>query len=135
MTDSDLKAIELLHQRDMDASKAQDFYSLRDLWTSDCVIIPPQGPIQRGIDSLDPEERARKTAYSNIEVLEYIEEFEEVEILGEYAFEWGTIRGKMRVNGGEVLNPVYRVMRILKKVDGEWKVHRSIWTGDVATSS
>jgi ketosteroid isomerase-like protein len=116
----------------MDAAQAQDFEALRELWTDDCVIIPPQGPIQRGIDSMNPEESARQVEQNNIEILEYIEEFEEVEILGDHAYEWGIIRGKMRVNGGEIQESVYRLMRILKKVDGEWKVHRSIWTGDIS---
>lgn len=133
MTTNDLQAIETLHQRDMDAAKAQDFAQLRELLTEDFVAIPPQGPIQRGLAPFDAA--GRSTDDNKTEILEYIEEFEEVEIIGAVAYEWGIIRGKMRVNGGEVLEPIYRVMRILKKVDGEWKVHRSIWTGDVATSS
>ncbi|MCI0713252.1 MAG: nuclear transport factor 2 family protein [Chloroflexi bacterium] len=129
MTTDDLKAIGALHQRDMDAAKAQDFERLRELWTEDCVIIPPQGPIQHGTASLGTN---RSPQENDIEILEYIEEFEEVEILGNVAYEWGIIRGKSRVASGEVQDSLYRVMRILKKVDGDWKIHRSIWTGNIS---
>jgi ketosteroid isomerase-like protein len=66
---------------------------------------------------------------SGVEVIEYVLDFEEVKVLGEYAFEWGMIRGKTRRREGEeVEEPSYKVMRILRKeTDGEWKVHRSIW--------
>jgi uncharacterized protein (TIGR02246 family) len=125
----DLEAIERLHQKDMAASKAGDFATLRSLMTDDAVVMPDKGKWIRGKDALDASYRSMEKSMSNAEVLEYIEEFEEVKILGEYAFEWGTIRGSMRPRGGgEAEYSSYKVMRILQKQpDGEWKVHRTIW--------
>jgi len=72
-----------------------------------------------------------------VEVLEYVLDFEEVKFLGDYAFEWGTIRGATRPkSSGEIEYSTYKVMRILKKQpDGEWKVHRSIWNENPAEAS
>ena len=64
-----------------------------------------------------------------VEVLEYVLDFEEITLLGNYAFEWGTIRGAMRdKREGKVEYATYKVMRILQRqANGEWKVHRTIW--------
>jgi ketosteroid isomerase-like protein len=71
---------------------------------------------------------------SQVEVLVYVLDFEEVKVLGDYAFEWGTIRGAMRSkDSDEIEHSSYNVMRILKKqADGQWKVHRTIWNDNSA---
>jgi ketosteroid isomerase-like protein len=71
-------------------------------------------------------------AMHDVEVTEYELDFEEVMVLGDYAFEWGTIRGAARPIAGDRAAPpepsVYKVLRILKKApDGQWRVHRAMW--------
>jgi uncharacterized protein (TIGR02246 family) len=135
--EKDREAIDAVHERDMMASKAGDYETLRSLWTDDAVIMPPGGNFVRGRAALDASLSRMKEAMSQIEVLEYVEEFEEVMILGDYAFEWGIIRGAERSKeGGEVAHSSYKVMRILQKQpNGEWKIHRSIWNANLAQSS
>jgi uncharacterized protein (TIGR02246 family) len=124
----ELEKIDALHARDMAASKAGDFATLRSIMSDDAVILPPGGKIVRGRDELDASFGALRNAYSQIDILDYTLDFHEVELAGDYAFEWGYIRGSMRVAGGEVEHSVYQVMRILRRQpDGDWKVHRSIW--------
>jgi uncharacterized protein (TIGR02246 family) len=125
----DLKAIEELHQRDMRASREGDFETLRSLMSDDAVVMPPGGRVTRGRAALDASFARMAEGMRQVEVLEYELDFEEVEVVGDYAFEWGTIRGAMRaLPGGEVERSSYKVMRVLQRQpDGAWKVHRTIW--------
>lgn len=131
MTDEerDLRAIEELHRRDAAASRAGDFETLRSLMSDDAVVMPPGGKLKRGRAELDESFRRMADGVGAVEVLEYELDFEEVKVLGDYAFEWGTIRGAMRArDGGEVERSSYKVMRVLQKQPGgAWKVHRTIW--------
>lgn len=129
-----LAAIEALHQRDMAASKAGDFATLRSLMSDDAVVMPPGGPLLRGPAELDASFEGMKAGMSQVEVVDYVLDFEEVVVLGDYAFEWGTIRGAMRPKaGGPVEYSSYKVMRILKKQANEqWQVHRTIWNDNPA---
>ena len=135
--EKDLEAIEKLHQKDMTASKTGDFETLRSIMSDDAVVMPPGGKWIRGKEELDTNYRDMKDAISQFEVLDYMFDFEEVKILGNYAFEWGTIRGSMRPKGGgEIEYSTYKLMRILKKQsNGEWKVHRTIWNQNPNESS
>jgi ketosteroid isomerase-like protein len=62
-------------------------------------------------------------------VIEYRLEFEEVKIFGNYAVEWGAIRGATReIASGRVNQSEYHVMRVLRRQpNGSWKIWRSIW--------
>lgn len=127
---AELAAIEQLHGRDMAAAKAGDAEALAALWTDDIVSLPPGGPVTRGRAAayaglLRSLERAR-----DLETTEYVLEFEEVCVLGEYAFEWGEVRGAVRARaGGEEIRSRGKVMRILRKgSDGGWRVHRTMWS-------
>ena len=65
-------------------------------------------------------------------LVEYNQDFKEIKISGDYAFEWGCYSGeyisgtdKHRIRGSG------KLMRILKlDKDGTWKVFRAIWTVD-----
>lgn len=127
----DFNAIAKLHQRDAEASKKGDFKTLRSLMTDDAVMMPPGEPWIRGAEALDENRRRMADAMRDVEVTEYVFDFEEVVVLGEYAFEWGTVRGAMRSKADPTApadSSAYKLLRILKKEgDGEWRVHRAIW--------
>jgi uncharacterized protein (TIGR02246 family) len=126
--EEDSRAIERLHERDMEASRCADFETLRSVMTDDAVILPPGGEPVCGKEELDASFGRMGDGMDQVEVLEYVLDFREVKILGDYAFEWGEIRGSMRQTGGEPQRSAYNVMRILQRQpNGEWKVHRSIW--------
>ncbi|NKX54636.1 YybH family protein [Arthrobacter mobilis] len=128
-TERDLAAIKRLHDIDMRASKEGDFATLRTLMTADAVVLPPGGRPISGRDEIAAHFVRTKAAMRRFEVLDYVLDFAEVRIAGDYAFEWGEIRGSMRVRpDGRPAHSSYKVMRILQKQsDGEWKVHRTIW--------
>ncbi|HEV2764343.1 MAG TPA: DUF4440 domain-containing protein, partial [Pyrinomonadaceae bacterium] len=73
---ADLEAIEELHQRDMRASKAGDFETLRSLMSDDAVMLPPGGRPVRGRAEIDAGMARMEQAMRAAEVLEYELDFE-----------------------------------------------------------
>jgi uncharacterized protein (TIGR02246 family) len=123
-----LEAIEALHRRDVTAAKAGDFETLKSLLDDDCVLIPPGGGVIRGREAIDALYEEWREAYNEVEVLTYEQNFEEVVVLGDYAFEWGSMWGTERGSDGKQVGETFHLMRILKRQpEGEWKIHRTIW--------
>jgi len=124
-----LQAIERLHRRDMRASAAGDFDALRALVDDDAVMFPPGGAPQRGAKEFDAAFERMAAAPKTHEVIHYRLDFEEVKVFGNYAVEWGAIRGATReISSGRVVESEYHVMRVLRRQkNGSWKVYRSIW--------
>jgi ketosteroid isomerase-like protein len=123
------RAIDRLHRRDMRASKDGDFETLRSLVDDEAVMFPPGAVAQRGAKDFDAAFLRMRSAPKTHEVLEYRMEFEEVKIFGNYAIEWGAIRGATRdLATGRVTQSEYHLMRVLRRQpNGRWKVYRSIW--------
>lgn len=118
----DLEKIQALHALDEGAAKAQDRVALNELVTDDVVFLPPgENPIRgkRQPESTDPA----------VEILVYRFDWEEVKLLGAYAYEWGRLLGKVKdPDTGKIKENRFNVMRILKRDEnGEWKVHRAMW--------
>jgi len=132
----DTTEIQKLREKDIAASKAGDFETLKSLFTKDSVVMPPGSDFVRGESEREKAMQAMREDMSHYEVLEYYENFEELKIWGGEAMEWGTISGKMRdKRTGEVTASRYKVMRILsKQATGDWKISRSIYN-DLPASS
>ncbi|HZQ92862.1 MAG TPA: nuclear transport factor 2 family protein [Terriglobales bacterium] len=128
--EQDKLAIKYLHDADIKASLAYDVDALSALWTDDIVAIPPNhAPITGRVANLEFL-RAGEKEMDRMEVLGYSEDWQEVNVLGDTAVEWGTISGRLRPieAGAKEIEYKYNVMRVLKKQpDGAWLVARSIW--------
>lgn len=125
----DRRAIEELHERDERAAVAGDTAALAALWSEDIVALPPGQPPVRGADEMREELRARLRSGPRWETLEYELDFEEVVIVDDIAYEWGSYRGRSRdPMTGDTVQGSGKLMRILKRTpEGTWKVHRTIW--------
>jgi uncharacterized protein (TIGR02246 family) len=130
--EEDLRAIEALHQHDVEAVLSGDPMALIPQWTEDLVAIPPAGPILRGRAAYAAVAEQTRDQVKAIEVVENVVDYEEVKVLGDYAYEWGTYRTTMRPRGGgETVSHAGKLMRILQRQsDGTWKMHRAISTND-----
>jgi ketosteroid isomerase-like protein len=62
-------------------------------------------------------------------------DIQEVKVLGDHAYQWGTYRYSMRPRpGGETVRTSGKLMRILQRQpDGLWKMYRGIATVDAPT--
>jgi uncharacterized protein (TIGR02246 family) len=130
----DRRAIEELHRTDMAASKSRDLATLLSLCSDDCVMLPP------GEDPVVGREAIRESLEMDVEqeqdcqITEYEHDFEEVKVLGDWAFEWGMFSAAAEpTGGGPPIRRSGKILRILERqVDGKWKVARSIWNNDPA---
>jgi len=124
----DIAEIQKLRDRDIAASKTGDFETLKSLFTDDSVLMPPGAGFVRGRTNRELAMQDIRELTSHYDVLEYSEDFEELNIYGNAAIEWGTIRGEMRQRQtGELIRESYKVMRILAKEHGQWKISRVIF--------
>ncbi|HWR14562.1 MAG TPA: nuclear transport factor 2 family protein [Terriglobales bacterium] len=129
----DQEAINDLHSRDIEASIALDADRLQSLWTDDVVMIHPGEPPIVGRDANMKKLQQHIDEMKSTEMLAYDEQFQEVHIIADTAYEWGVITGRTRpFSGGEEHPFRYNVMRILKRQpDGSWKIARSIYNDAV----
>ena len=131
--ENDLRAIEAVNQRDVQGALANDPEMMMSQWTDDFVLLQAAGPILRGRSAIA---EALGGAASAVEILEYVLDIQEVRILGDHAFQWGTYRYAMRArSGGEAIRTGGKIMRILQRQpDGSWRMHRTIATVDPPAS-
>jgi ketosteroid isomerase-like protein len=103
---ADLEAINALHQRDMEASKKWDVDALASLWADDIVTLTQGEPPMIGKDANRAAILRLRDESSEIQITDYILSFNEVKIVGDWAFEWGTYSGTVKpVDGGDAIRP------------------------------
>ena len=126
---SDRKAVEELHRRDIAAAKAYDVETLVSLWTADIVALAPSAAPIVGKQAGRAMLEAGREASRSFETLEHTQDWRELQIVGDYAFEWGTFEVAARPKGGgKIAREKYKVLRVLQRqADGSWKVHRTMW--------
>ena len=101
---------------------------LLDLWTADAVLILPRHEPIVGKTALRQSFQEKKDRYGNYEMLAYDEQWNEVMVVGDYAYQWGTVSYRMKPAAGSEFGGTVQAMRILKhEEDGGWRVARAIW--------
>ena len=133
----DRQAIEELHQDDIAGSLAFDVDKLAGTWDDEIVSMPPNSkPIVGKAANHEFLESERK-AMTNVEILGYEETWDEVRVMGDYAYEYGSIHSRIRQANAKDETPLhYNVMRVLKKQpSGAWKIYRTIWNDRNSASS
>ena len=129
---ADMDAINALHQRDMEASKKWDVDTLASLWADDIVTLTQGEPPMIGKDANRAAMMRLREESSGVQITDYILSFNEVKIVDDWAFEWGTYSGTVKpLDGGEPIRTTGKVIRILKKdSDGSWKIARAMYDSD-----
>jgi len=131
---ADLAAIERLHQADMRAVVAGDTTTLISLWTEDIVALTEGAPISVGRDSNVKILRRSLELSRDLEPIDYVLEFQSVELLGDHALEWGTYHGRVRQRSGSIVAYQGKVMRLLRRQpDRSWRVARTMYTQEAET--
>ncbi|MBN2091841.1 SgcJ/EcaC family oxidoreductase [candidate division KSB1 bacterium] len=125
----DLAAIQKLHETDMAAAKIHDIHTLITLVTNDCILLPPKLEPIRGREAIWKFMQEQLPENQKYAITEYIQHFEEVKIIGDWAYEWANFHGTYHLkSGGSELQERSRLFRILRRqTDGSWKVARVIW--------
>ena len=127
--EDDKAAIEKLHEEDIQASLALDIPKLEALWTNDIVTMAPNAPAFVGRDANEKKLEADAAKLKSVQILAFDEQWQEVRIQGDWAYEWGSISGRLHpFSGGAETDYKYNVMRVLnRQADGTWKIARSIY--------
>lgn len=125
----DKAAIEKLHEEDIQASLALDVPKLEALWTNDIVTMAPGAPPVVGRDANERKLEADAAKMKSMQILAFDEQWQEVRIQGDWAYEWGSMSGRLQpFAGGAETEYKYNVVRILnRQADGTWKIARSIF--------
>lgn len=131
-TSADLEAINALHQRDMEASKKWDADTLVSLWSDDIVTLTQGEPPVIGKDANRAAILRLREESQEVQITDFILSFNEVKIVGDWAFEWGTYSGTVKpVAGGDSIRTTGKLIRVLKKdSDGSWKIARAMYDSD-----
>jgi uncharacterized protein (TIGR02246 family) len=127
-----LKRIEELHRLDVRASKAQDFKTLLSLWTEDGILLEPGRAPVIGKEALEAYMEAEAKISKTYTITKYEQEWTEIRVIGDWAFEWGFFNGEAQpVTGGQPIKQKAKMLRILKRQeDGSWKCARAIYHDD-----
>lgn len=125
----DQEEINKLHGKDIEASIALDASALEALWTDDIATIHPGAPPIIGLDANSKFLSEGIDKMKSVDMLAYNEEFSEVRIVGDIAYEIGLITVRTRpFSGGKESEFKYNIMRILKRQpDGRWLIARSMY--------
>ena len=126
--DTDLAAIEKLHQQDIAATVSRDPVALTDPWTDDAVRLGPGQPAEVGKQAI--RESNGRGAALPVKVLNYVPEIKDLTILDGWAVEWGYFTASyIESPGGEAKQIRGARLSVLKKLpDGSWKYFRGMGT-------
>ena len=127
-TNKDLEAIEELHRQDVAATKAGDYETLMSLMDEQCIVFPPDSEPEGGRVYLSRVLASSDSIEPQPEILELVQDWEEVRLLGDFAYEQGIVRYTVRDASGAILRETQRLVRLLRRQpEGEWRVLRAIW--------
>ena len=127
-TNKDLEAIEELHRQDVAATKAGDYETLMSLMDEECMVFPPDSEPEDGRAYLSRFRASSDSIEPEPEILELVQDWQEVRLLGDFAYEQGIVRYAVRDANGAVIRETQRLMRLLRRQpDGAWRVLRAMW--------
>ena len=131
--EQDLTELKKLHDLDVKASLEVDIETLISLWSDDGVLLPEGGKPTIGKVAIGKHLQEYKKEADAFEIIEYSQDFEEIKIIGDWAFEWMTFKGAYRMKEtGEVIKERARAFRLLhRQSDGSWKAARVMYQNDV----
>jgi uncharacterized protein (TIGR02246 family) len=123
------EAINALHDKDIQASLALDADALASLWTDDIVTLAPGAPPVVGREANRARLDKQVEQMKSVEVLSYNEQFQEVQVVGDWAWEYGTVTGRTRpFSGGKETQMQFNLLRVLKRQpDGTYRIARTIY--------
>jgi len=125
----DKAQIKKLHSTEKKAIEEKDYVTLQTMWIEEGVMLPPgDGPI-RGMEAIIEWNQAHKPDSSVVELIKMEQDFEEIQVAGAWAFEWGEYNASLRmIASGDTVVSNGKILRVLQKDSkGNWKIARSMW--------
>ena len=123
--EQDKAGIERLHQQDIAATFSDKADELANLWDSDAVRIQPGRPAEVGKAVIYANDKRWEASKGKQKTLCGHMEIQDLQIAGDWAFEWAYFSYKENTAEGKVSTSQGKVLRVLhRQVDGSWKFAR-----------
>ena len=124
---ADRASIENLHHQDIAATLTQEPKALDGLWDDDGVLLNPGAPALIGKAAISAANAAQSL---DARVLSYEPEIKDLQICGNWAFEWGGFKSSYQSSRKAPVSELRaRFLRIMKRqADGSWKFTRVMWS-------
>jgi ketosteroid isomerase-like protein len=116
--------IERLHQQDVEATLSDKADESAKLWDSEAVRIQPGRAAEVGKAEIYANDKRWEAKPDRPRTLCYKSEIKDIQIAGDWAFEWGYVSYKDSSNPKPMRGKVLRVMK--RQLDGSWKFARVI---------
>jgi ketosteroid isomerase-like protein len=124
-SEQDIAGIERLHQQDASATLSDKADELAKLWDSDAVRIQPGRPAEVGKAVIYANDKRWEASKGKQKTLCGHMEIQDLQIAGDWAFEWAYFSYKENTAEGKVSTSQGKVLRVLhRQVDGSWKFAR-----------
>jgi ketosteroid isomerase-like protein len=123
----DRAAIERLHKLDVETTLTDKADELAKLWDQDAVRLMAGHAAEVGKAVIYADDKEWEQSKDRDHMLTYVSDIKDVQIVGDWAFEWGYASGSYRDVAGKIFNIRGKQLRIMKRQpDGEWKFARVI---------
>ena len=123
--EQDRAGIERLHQQDLAATFSDNADELANLWDNDAVRIQPGRPAEVSKAVIYANDKRWEASKGDQKMLCGHMEIQDLQIAGDWAFEWAYFSMKERNAEGKVSTGQGKVMRVLhRQADGSWKFAR-----------
>ena len=135
-SDADRAAIERLHQEDKEATLADSADQLAKLWDKDAVRFTASRPAEIGAAVIYADDKRWEMSSGREHTLCYDMEVQDVQIAGDWAFEWGYGSFKTAKAPNKVSIQYGKVMWVMKRQsDGTWRFARVMGLLDPSASA
>jgi ketosteroid isomerase-like protein len=111
--------IEQLHRQDVDATLSGKADAFAKLWDNQAVRLQPGSPAEIGKAAIYADDKREETNSNAGRTLCYQPEIKDLQIAGDWAFEWGYFSYKESANAKPGRGKVLRVLK--RQPDGSWK--------------
>jgi len=120
----DMKGIERLHEQDKEATLSDSADQLAKLWDKDAVRFLVNRPAEIGAAVIYADDKQWEMSSGRERTLCYDMEVQDIQIAGDWAFEWGYFSGKS-AKADKVSIFYGKGMRVMKRQrDGTWRFAR-----------
>jgi len=133
--EQDMAGIERLHEQDKAATLSDSADQLAKLWDKDAVRFLVNRPAEIGAAVIYADDKQWEMSSGRERSLCYDMEIQDIQIAGDWAFEWGY--GSYKIAKGDKVSIFYgKVLRVMKRQpDGMWRFARVMGLLDPSASA
>jgi ketosteroid isomerase-like protein len=131
----DMLGIERLHEQDKEATLADSADQLAKLWDKEAIRFSADRPAEIGAAVIYAHDKQWEKSSGRERSLCYDLEVQDIQIAGDWAFEWGY--GSYKIAKGDKESVQYgKVMRVMRRQsDGTWRFARVMGLLDSSASA